>query len=179
MGICAANMDDCDRKEKCIFGPNEGQAYDPKDPCCGVGDFNVATCDCSVPDWARWNGVVSYDGVITPKQTEWRPVLDGQPLALVALENDSCGETPNQWTFCGSPTTADAAPWNAEAYMVRGNLSCVGGAGGFSIYRYDPDSSAWFSDEFITSGMICVDEEGSRKELSGTWEYAFGDKPSS
>lgn len=46
MGICAANMEECDIKKKCIFGPNEGQAYNPSDPCCGQGEFDAATCDC-------------------------------------------------------------------------------------------------------------------------------------
>jgi hypothetical protein len=47
MGVCAADMDSCDKKAKCIFGPNEGKAYNPKDPCCGQGVFDPATCDCT------------------------------------------------------------------------------------------------------------------------------------
>ena len=46
MGICAANMRECDVKAKCYFGPNEGKAYNPSNPCCGFGTFNPATCDC-------------------------------------------------------------------------------------------------------------------------------------
>ena len=46
MAICAADMRSCDKKARCVFGPNEGQAYNPGDPCCGQGVFNSNTCDC-------------------------------------------------------------------------------------------------------------------------------------
>ena len=46
MSICAADMRSCDKKAKCLFGPNEGQAYNPKAPCCGMGLFDSASCDC-------------------------------------------------------------------------------------------------------------------------------------
>lgn len=49
MSICAADMETCDRKAKCLFGINEGKTYDPKDPCCGYGYFDAATCDCIRP----------------------------------------------------------------------------------------------------------------------------------
>lgn len=46
MAVCAANMEKCDPKRKCLFGPNEGEAYNPNDPCCGMGEFDSSTCDC-------------------------------------------------------------------------------------------------------------------------------------
>ena len=49
MALPAASMDDCTPKERCIFGPNEGQAYDALDPCQGSGVFNSLTCDCELP----------------------------------------------------------------------------------------------------------------------------------
>jgi hypothetical protein len=48
MALPAANMDDCTPKKRCIFGPNEGQAYDALDPCQGSGIFNSLTCDCEI-----------------------------------------------------------------------------------------------------------------------------------
>lgn len=48
MSICAANMKSCDKKAKCLFGPNEGKAYNPKNPCCGLGTFDSSICDCTL-----------------------------------------------------------------------------------------------------------------------------------
>ena len=63
MGICAADMKTCDEKKKCWFGSNEGKAYNPADPCCGVGEFDPFTCDC-VTDCVRICTVVQFvDGV--------------------------------------------------------------------------------------------------------------------
>ena len=65
MAVCAANMRSCDRKVKCIFGPNEGEAYNPKDPCCGVGSFNPETCDCDLASGVYRIGVTISQGVDT------------------------------------------------------------------------------------------------------------------
>lgn len=64
MAICNANMKDCDRKKKCLNGPNEGKAYNPKDPCCGVGTFNPLTCDCDTGCTRIWTRVLFGDGMI-------------------------------------------------------------------------------------------------------------------
>jgi hypothetical protein len=70
VSICI-DMDTCNKKKKCLFGPNEGQAYDPQNPCCGRGIFDAATCDCvPMTAWrdvrARWSvlttGTGSYEG---------------------------------------------------------------------------------------------------------------------
>lgn len=42
-----ADMSTCDRKQRCIFGGCEGQAYNPSDPCPNGGNFNAATCECT------------------------------------------------------------------------------------------------------------------------------------
>ena len=42
-----ANMDNCRRKKKCLFGPNEGFVYDPVEPCTGdTEEFQADTCTC-------------------------------------------------------------------------------------------------------------------------------------
>jgi hypothetical protein len=67
VSICV-DMDTCNKKKKCLFGPNEGKAYDPKSPCCGRGIFDAATCDC-VPEtaWrdvrARWSILTTGTGI--------------------------------------------------------------------------------------------------------------------
>ena len=60
MAICEANMKECKKKNKCFFGPNEGKAYDPKDPCCGVGSFDQGTCDCILEASETW--IIDYIG---------------------------------------------------------------------------------------------------------------------
>lgn len=59
MAICAADMKKCNKKAKCLFGPNEGEAYDPKDPCCGTGEFDSLKCDCIVNNGWVYNRQVA------------------------------------------------------------------------------------------------------------------------
>ena len=40
---------DCNKKKRCLFGPNEGLAYTPGDECESGYEFNSATCDCESP----------------------------------------------------------------------------------------------------------------------------------
>jgi len=107
MAICPADMNECKPKSKCLFGPNEGKAYNPKDPCCGQGVFNASICDCiDVGVWvatintvgrANVSGVIyiayeilepyiNEDGdVVTTQVTQYR---DPEPLNPdVAIEN--------------------------------------------------------------------------------------------
>lgn len=48
MAIKPANMDECNEKEKCLYGPNAGLAYTPGDECDNTTfyTFNPDTCDC-------------------------------------------------------------------------------------------------------------------------------------
>ena len=73
MAICAANMRECDKKAKCIFGPNEGQAYNPKDPCCGAGTFNASQCDCENEYWhaIHWwsDSHIASDATCSPESS--------------------------------------------------------------------------------------------------------------
>ena len=62
MSVCV-DMNTCSKKTKCLFGPNQGQAYDPNNPCCGLGAFDAATCDC-VPQ-AAWKNVKAYWSILT------------------------------------------------------------------------------------------------------------------
>ena len=64
MAICAANMRECDKKAKCAFGPNEGQAYNPKSPCCGQGEFDEDTCDCILECSKYWLATISSAGTV-------------------------------------------------------------------------------------------------------------------
>ena len=92
MAICAADMGSCDKKAKCIFGPNTGEAYNPKDPCCGQGVFDSTTCDCtpSFPAGAvqvrgvEGTLVLDMPGSNCPARTsEWRDTLPAPNYRLV------------------------------------------------------------------------------------------------
>lgn len=85
MGICAANMKKCDKKAKCIFGPNEGKAYDPKDPCCGQGTFNAGTCDCDLPE-GYWVVYVEQLGYRLPGPNDPDGCPYGYTLLVVTRE---------------------------------------------------------------------------------------------
>jgi len=41
-------MLDCDKKQRCIVGPNAGIAYNPAFPCFGNETFNEELCDCEL-----------------------------------------------------------------------------------------------------------------------------------
>ena len=69
------DMDTCNKKEKCLFGPNEGEAYDPKNPCGGVGSFDDEICDCVIEASERWT--IDYIG----------PGQGDQGSASCAVEN--------------------------------------------------------------------------------------------
>jgi len=65
MGVCA-DMETCDKKAKCLFGPNEGKAYNPKDPCCGSGNFDPETCDCTCPRYRFTTTMYIWGYTYTP-----------------------------------------------------------------------------------------------------------------
>lgn len=51
MALKPADMQSCDKKKKCVGGPNNGLAYTPGDECpAGLWEFNEATCECDSTD---------------------------------------------------------------------------------------------------------------------------------
>ena len=46
MALKTVDMENCSKKERCLFGPNEGLAYIPGDECADNFEFNSDTCDC-------------------------------------------------------------------------------------------------------------------------------------
>lgn len=111
MGICAPNMKECDTKKKCLNGPNQGKAYNPKDPCCGVGTFDPLTCDCDTGCLRIYTRVKFGDGVLArgPNEglrcsTEWcsdnyiiwrdAPITGSNPTGIDVVSfysPESCG----------------------------------------------------------------------------------------
>ena len=77
MSICV-DMNECNKKKKCLFGPNEGKAYNPSDPCCGAGVFDNASCDC-VPETAwrdfrgRWSILTTGAGIYAGRESYSTP----------------------------------------------------------------------------------------------------------
>lgn len=54
MALKTPDMKDCDKKERCLFGPNEGLAYTPGDECAAGQVFDPGTCDCISQDSRYW-----------------------------------------------------------------------------------------------------------------------------
>eukprot|EP00919_Chromeraceae_sp_WS-2016_P079823 GHVR01188851.1.p1 GENE.GHVR01188851.1~~GHVR01188851.1.p1 ORF type:complete len:190 (+),score=11.71 GHVR01188851.1:980-1549(+) len=46
MPFIPADMQSCKKKERCLFGPNEGIAYDPGNECESGETFDPSTCSC-------------------------------------------------------------------------------------------------------------------------------------
>ena len=143
MAICPADMDDCFPKRKCIFGPNEGKAYNPNDPCCGVGVFDSSTCDCVIPNGWVYNRQVTtgfcYDFssgvpssicegsyIVNEGRTYYGNYNQGDPTPTLAWEAslawEVAGETSGMMALGDNivaelepetSTTSDDTPWNA------------------------------------------------------------------
>jgi len=107
MGICAADMKTCDKKNKCLFGPNEGLAYNPQDPCCGAGDFNASTCDCE-------QGCVSLYMVVT--MVDGKVVTNGIPCS-----SEYCSDP---LILCGSPSLTGLDPQDVSVKLFYSPSSC-------------------------------------------------------
>lgn len=50
MVLKTPDMGSCTPKNRCLVGPNQGQAYDPQDPCPPGYVFNELKCDCEPED---------------------------------------------------------------------------------------------------------------------------------
>lgn len=63
MVLPTPDMSSCKKKLRCLTGVNEGKAYDPEDPCPGLGPFDSVKCDCQsmIGTW-RFDGFVSGRG---------------------------------------------------------------------------------------------------------------------
>ncbi len=48
MTLKTVDMENCNKKERCLSGPNAGLAYTPGDECAPNFAFNEATCDCDI-----------------------------------------------------------------------------------------------------------------------------------
>jgi len=46
MSLAEVDMQSCDKKERCLSGPNAGLAYLPGGECPAGSEFNTETCDC-------------------------------------------------------------------------------------------------------------------------------------
>lgn len=166
MGICTPDMRKCDIKKRCLFGPNEGKAYDPKNPCCGVGEFDPGTCDCIVT-YARFVGTrITPDG-FAPVETDW-VFLNGGSLTIYASGVPSCEEAGSE-TFCGDPL--DLTPWNDEAKVERGDVACSGNGGFILFSALDVDGNATGTTVTLFQGLDCAYPVGSEAIVTGEYEF--------
>ena len=144
MALAAPNMEDCTPKKRCIFGPNEGQAYDPSNPCDGAGIFNPATCDCEIacdtPATATvyWKvSFATYSGACSPDTTNCfdfgntpysRQVTDLVPGAVIEVSTQgtgiigTCSGTENTTAVINYLACVDGSP--AFRTVVIGAPGC-------------------------------------------------------
>jgi hypothetical protein len=118
MAICPADMNDCKKKKKCLFGPNEGKAYNPSDPCCGQGEFDAATCDCG----DLGTGFISVRYWIIDRETNRYSCSGGGDLP------DTCGaNSPLLRSFFVSNGTLLSWDYGTiNAIQVRYGCDCPG-----------------------------------------------------
>ena len=57
MAINPAPMGQCNKKTRCVTGPNQGLAYDPKDPCPPGHELAEDICDCCSVERPCSNGI--------------------------------------------------------------------------------------------------------------------------
>lgn len=179
MSVCPANMRNCDRKKKCLFGPNQGIAYNPKDPCCGAGTFDEETCDCSAQHGC-WHIQATNSGkdVVPEKESlefwqsvpkkgevgelSWRPGMLADPGS--SFPQSGFNHTPNSQECTSEDVTnntCDYSPLFLPEYNGSGT-TCVTSA------RLSEGGPAGF--EFVVRG-----EGGATEARSAIWAGVRGD----
>ena len=147
MGICAANMKECNKKAKCLFGPNEGEAYNPKDPCgCITGSlFDSDSCDCIVRSgYYRWR----YQSV---------KVND----TLVNYDTNCVFQSVNQdsgLTFTGTPVTGTSGfVDNFKFYVFKYENA--------GLCNFPSSSDQWYRVMYITKTVNGVEEFADQSQV--------------
>ena len=83
MALPTEIMDDCCKKQRCLFGVNKGQIYSICDPCGNLGEFDEELCDCVSQESQHWKLEWMYAPITNPN-CSGRP--DGGYCELGPLE---------------------------------------------------------------------------------------------
>lgn len=109
MAINPANMEECDPKCVCSYGPNANVAYSCNDPCAGgtLGEFNSGACDCEETG-PCYGGIATYvtcDGnsfCFRSTSIKCEEALGGCPTLIGQSDTSIYGcefEDPNNFTL--------------------------------------------------------------------------------
>jgi len=149
MALKPADMQSCDKKKKCVGGPNNGLAYSPLDPC-EQGVFDEERCDC-----------------VSVVYNECR------------LYKISWTEERYDFSVCGGSSSADCAEDGVVTSYKEATVECLHGGPYFKVTgqgSWDFGSATGFPGcpgvpGFAVSGtydiltLVADDEDGVSREV--------------
>jgi hypothetical protein len=167
MAVQLADMNNCDIKNTCVGGVNDGVAYDPSDPCPSGTVFNEQACDCEVFE-ARWTGYSYHNsfGDAFFWTTGWWDMSDGKYF---------------QWSGANAAFSGIFAPIGLQApgydpsIVVQAVGSCSGSSVGCKLYMFDAQGS--YIRQFPFDSVFCecpTNYTGSHSPgcaSVGEWEF--------
>ena len=160
MAICPPNMRKCDLKKKCLYGPNEGDAYDPKGPCDCIPNslFDDNNCDC-----------ITRGGYY-----RWRKRAVRVAGALVNYDTSCVVQSVNQdsgLTFTGTPVNGYSGLVDSFEFAVF-KYEDAGACG------FPNASNQYFRTMYITKTVDGVEEFLDLSQIpAGQFNCCFGIGP--
>ena len=192
-------MQNCNKKKKCLVGPNAGIAFTPGDECDEGETFDSVNCDCILYAEAECNcandcpsGFQCLNGECVSEYWIWIGRTDNAHSFAPVQESDwttGGSLTPirltsgNQWpalyasnqTGTVAPQKADVTPLNP---YIEGETAgtCTGNAMTFHLARFDtnyqPTDSLYEQQTQTIATVACTANAGERVFASGTWIQA-------
>ena len=122
MPLCPPDMNVCTPKTRCSRGPNEGQVYDPEDPCCGSGFFDAWECDCVCHRYRFTTTMWIRGYTYTPCNEEpvTQPYQAYTEIWVAEGPRITIGCVDYEWTNFGSGYIAD----DAAVYYIYKDITC-------------------------------------------------------
>jgi hypothetical protein len=115
MAVNPADMENCNIKNTCLGGVNDGVAYDPESPCGGAANvaFNPVSCDCEETVFCA-NGDCGWDvdWEITSTNQIWSMKPCGASSCTIICESD-------EYRVCASYTPTSGSFYLAPGKCVR------------------------------------------------------------
>jgi len=118
MALKAPDMDKCTPKRKCLGGPNDGIAYDPRDPCPAGSIFNSSLCDCDL--------LVPFGSyIIYYRQESGGPTRCAEPHGAVCRRR------------CYSVQFDDVQNIKTFSASTSNSMCCRAGCGASTVFSYN------------------------------------------
>ncbi len=153
MALKAVNMENCDKKQRCLSGPNAGLAYTPGDECEQGFTFNSETCDCEFdPTEYIWMQVEQYLDCLGPAvpegwvaKTSYLPqgpgCFKGSSLSLAKVQDTCLVDHSTTFENCETSVypiiecknsvydyTLTVTPCEGDPYFVSNQIGVVCGS---------------------------------------------------